>query len=272
MKYDLHCHTTASDGSLTPSELVARAANNGVTHLSITDHDTIAAYQQLDGSNQPLTLIPGVEFSTQWRKTGVHIVGLNIDVRSDAIIEGTRFQATARHNRAEQIADTLQARGLDCKLEDVQKLAADGLVGRPHFAQHLINTGAVKNMQQAFKKYLGAGKPGDVKQYWADLPQIIEWIRDSGGIAVLAHPDKYKITRTRLVDIVANFKELGGQAIEVVSGRQIPSVTRDLAKLCEQHQLLASCGSDFHHPGQAWAELGEYSPMPERCMPVWAEF
>lgn len=272
MIYDLHCHTTASDGSLTPRELIARAAEKGVTHLAITDHDTVAAYQKIDRDDCPLTLIPGIEFSTQWRKTGIHIVGLNIDLHSNAVAEGTKYQSAARRARAENIAEKLRARGLDCEFTDIQKLAGGGQIGRPHFAQHLVNTDAVKTVQQAFKKYLGAGKPGDIKQHWADLSQIIEWIRGAGGTAVLAHPDKYKLTRTKLIALIDDFKTSGGKAIEVISGKQIPSLTRQLATLCDQHQLLASCGSDFHQPGQPWAELGEHSELPECCIPVWTSF
>lgn len=263
MKVDLHCHTTCSDGSLTPQELVRRACDNGVTHLSITDHDTVAAYAQISTEDCPVKLIPGIEFSTTWRKQGVHIVGLEINLDSAAIAEGVQFQTAARLARAEQISSKLSAKGLDCKLEDVQKLAGSDHVGRPHFAQHLVNTGAVKNQQQAFKKYLGAGKPGDVKQHWASMQQVIDWIRGAGGIAVLAHPLKYKMTRTKLLALVEDFKNCGGRAMEVVSGKQIPSDTRNMLNICEQFDLLASCGSDFHHPGLQWSELGQYSVMPK---------
>jgi len=127
----------------------------------------------------------------------------------------------------------------------------------------------VSNIKQAFKKYLGAGKPGDIKQLWADLPQVIQWIRDAGGTAVLAHPTKYKLTRTKLKRLLDDLIEAGGQGMEVVSGKQTPSVTQDLASLCREKNLLGSCGSDFHQPNQQWAELGRYSEYPADCPAVW---
>ena len=269
-KFDLHCHSTASDGSLTPNELVQRAHQNGVTHLAITDHDTVAAYGHIDQKACPLTLIPGIEISTTWGKQGVHIVGLGIDVQSAAITEAVQQQTLARQQRAEQIAKRLRARGLDCELADVKKLANGGQIGRPHFAQHLVATGAVSSVQQAFKKYLGSGKPGDVKQHWASMEQTITWIREAGGIATLAHPLKYKMTRSKLRSLVVDFKNLGGQAMEVVSGKQVPGDTRDMAAICQQFDLLASCGSDFHHPDTPWAELGQYSPLPTETNTVFA--
>lgn len=270
-KYDLHCHSTASDGSLPPTELVQRAADQGVTHLAITDHDTVAGYADIDLANCPLTLIPGIELSTSWRKINVHIVGLGIDIHSSAIHEAVTAQQDARLQRAELIAEKLRKRGFDCELKDLQAIAGSDNIGRPHIAQHLINIGAVENTQQAFKKYLGAGKPGDVKQHWADMAQVIEWIRAAGGIAVLAHPLKYKMTRTKLIELVTQFTELGGQAMEAVSGKQIPSETRDLLRICEQFDLLASCGSDFHHPGLAWSELGNYSALPSDANMVYSQ-
>ncbi|MDM3871131.1 PHP domain-containing protein [Porticoccus sp. W117] len=262
MKFDLHCHSTASDGSLTPDELVQRAHENGVTHLSITDHDTVAAYKQIDWKACPLTLIPGIEISSTWSKRGVHIVGLGIDLKSAAIAEAVQQQSLARQLRAEKIAERLTKSGLRCPLEEVEQLAAGGQLGRPHFARYLVASGQVKDSQQAFKKYLGDGKPGDVKQHWASLEQTVQWILDAGGVAVLAHPLKYKLTRTKLLALVQDFKALGGQAMEVVSGKQTPQESRKMADICQQSGLLASCGSDFHHPDTRWAELGMYSTLP----------
>lgn len=270
MLYDLHCHSTCSDGSLEPEQLVQRATDAGVEVLAITDHDTTAAFGRLPPcTNSPIQVIPAIEFSTTWRKIGVHIVGLNIDPDSDAMRAGCHYQQQARKQRAEQIAEKLHHLGLPDTLEGAKAQAGSDIVGRPHFAQHLIEIGAVSNMRQAFKKYLGSGKPGDVKQLWATLPQIIQWIRDAGGTAVLAHPDKYNLTRTKLLALADDFMAVGGQGMEVVSGRQPPPLTRDLAKICEQKALLASCGSDFHQPDQPWAELGQFPGLPDTCRPVW---
>ncbi|MCV6604812.1 MAG: PHP domain-containing protein [Porticoccaceae bacterium] len=266
--YDLHCHSTASDGSLTPGELVQRAHNNGVTHLAITDHDTIDAYRLLNQANCPLRLIPGIEFSTIWNKRGVHVVGLAIDLHSGGIADAVKQQGKARQQRAQQIADKLSRRGLHCPLAEVEKIANSSQPGRPHFARYLVESGQVADSKQAFKKYLGDGKPGDVKQHWASLEQVIQWITSAGGIAVLAHPLKYKLTRTKLLALVGDFKALGGQAMEVVSGKQVPADTREMAAVCNQADLSASCGSDFHHPDAHWSELGSQSPLPPVCRPI----
>ncbi len=270
MIFDLHCHTTCSDGSLAPAQLLQLAADSGVDTLAITDHDTTAAFDQLDlSASQPVQLIPAIEFSTTWRKIGVHVVGLNIKPDSDAMRAGTHFQHRVRQQRAEQIAEKLCHAGLPDTLAGAAALADNDNIGRPHFAQHLVNIGAVANIRQAFKKYLGAGKPGDVKQFWATLPQVIQWIRDAGGTAVLAHPDKYNLTRSKLLALLDDFSAVGGQGMEVISGKQLPQLTRDLADICQQKGLLASCGSDFHQPGQPWAELGHFPTLPDSCQPVW---
>ena len=272
--YDLHCHTTCSDGTLSPADIVDRAAAQGVNILSITDHDTAKAYQQLEGLNQkvnqqPIQIIPGIEFSTQWKKVGIHIVGLNIQPESDALKEGIAYQQGARKERAERIAEKFEHYGFHDALKRVSAIAGNDNIGRPHFAQHLVEIGAVSNIKQAFKKFLGSGKSCDIKQLWADLPQIVQWIREAGGTAVLAHPAKYKLTRTKLLACLDDFIAAGGQGMEVVSGKQIPSTTRDLASICRHKELLISCGSDFHQPGQEWAELGRYSSYPKDCEPVW---
>jgi predicted metal-dependent phosphoesterase TrpH len=273
MKVDLHCHTTASDGSLSPRDLVARAKANGIDLLSITDHDTVDAYSQLtDADTDGITIVPGIEFSTQWQGRGIHIVGLNLDLDSQAIKEGVVAQKAARIERSVRVAEKLTKLCGENPLPTVQAIAGASNIGRPHFAQHLVNLGIVKDYQEAFKKHLGAGKAGDVKQMWAELAQIIDWIRGAGGTAVIAHPNKYKLTRTKLLELIHDFQAVGGQAIEIVSGRQTPSVTRDLNTIIHKTGLLASCGSDFHHPNQTWSELGEYSSFPDTCQKVWNTF
>lgn len=272
MNWDLHSHTTFSDGSLTPRELVSRALEKGVDVLSITDHDTIDAYRDISLDHDRLTLIPGIELSTQWGSTGIHVLGLNVDLAGDAIVTAATCQTDARLERAVRIAENLKKKGIEDAFEGAKKLSAGGYIGRPQFAQHLINIGKVDSMHTAFKKYMGDGKAGDVKKKWAELPQIIQWIRDANGIAVLAHPLKYKLTRTRLKRLLDSFIEAGGQGIEVVSGQQTPQQTSGMAQLCDEKKLLASCGSDFHMPGKPWAELGSFAPLPTRLIPVWERF
>ena len=270
MKIDLHTHTSMSDGSLSPQALVNQAELAAIDILSITDHDNVQAYDDLSKLKNPnLTLIPGIEFSTEWKKTGVHILGLNIQLESDAMRTGVDSQSQARLLRAQRIAEQLDKLGLENSWKSVQEIAAGSVIGRPHFAQLLVKNGVVKDFKQAFKKYLGAGKVGDIKQCWAPYQQIIEWIRDANGIAVLAHPSKYKLTRTKLRELVDDFCAAGGESLEVISGNQTDDVTRLLSKLCQQKNMLASCGSDFHHPGQAWCELGKLPPLPTGCKAVW---
>jgi len=275
MRIDLHSHTTVSDGKLTPDELIAHATTSGVDMLAITDHDSIDAYRQIpDRPALPFRLIPGIEFSTQWLKTDVHILGLNIDLDSTALKVGITAQQTFRYERAGQIANRLSSElGIPDPLETVRALASnDYAIGRPHFARYLVETGVVRDDKEAFKKYLGIGKQAYVKPTWAELPEVIAWIRAAGGTAVLAHPARYKLTRTRLNKLVEAFIEAGGQGLEVVSGNQTADVTADLAKICEKKQLLASCGSDFHGHEQVWNRLGNCPPLPRSCEPVWNQW
>jgi predicted metal-dependent phosphoesterase TrpH len=272
MKVDLHTHTSMSDGKLTPSALLDRAADKGIELLSITDHDTTAAYTTLPQLSSPLKLVPGIEFSTYWHKTGIHIVGLNVDLHSDVLQEAIAFQSNARQKRAEHIAANLEKQGIKDALQGAREIAGDNNnIGRPHFAAYLVKIGAAKSMNHAFDKYLDA-KSGDIKIYWADLPRIIEWVHAAGGIAVLAHPLHYKLTRTRLVELLDDFIAAGGKGLEVISGKQAADDISALGKMCVQKQLLASCGSDFHQPDQGWAELGQYPPLPKDCKPVWECF
>ena len=270
MEIDLHTHTCASDGQLSPLALLQRAEAAGVEMLSITDHDTVAAYANLEQQiSKTVRLIPGIEFSSQWKKTGIHIVGLNIDLESDAIKEGVSFQSQARKDRAMRIAEKLEKLGIEKVWENVEALAGDSVIGRPHFARYLVENGTCKSIRQAFSHYLGAGKTGDVKQFWAPYEKIIEWIRAANGVAVLAHPEKYKLTRTKLSLMLDDFQDAGGEAMEVVSGKQAKDVTEKLSRLCCQKNLLASVGSDFHQPDQSWSELGQIPILPRECKAVW---
>ena len=270
MNIDFHCHTTASDGSLSPPELLDLAQEREIDMLSITDHDTLDAYRQLNQAYSSIQLIPGIELSSQWNRRGVHIVGLNIGLSSPSILEAVKKQSSARRDRAEKIADKLERLGFkDCLAGALSFASGPEQIGRPHFAQHLVEIGAVSNIQQAFKRYLGAGKAGDIKDQWANPETVIGWIRDAGGVAVLAHPTKYKLTRTKLIELLADFKAAGGESMEVISGSQVPSVTRDMARLCRDMGFEASCGSDFHTPNQEWAALGKVAPLPDNCTAVW---
>jgi predicted metal-dependent phosphoesterase TrpH len=290
MLYDLHSHTTYSDGALTPAELIQRAQAANVDVLAITDHDTVSGILQLrnelsaelgaelnteisnaanPSTNKRLRLLPGVELSTQWASIGVHIVGLNIQLDSTELHDALAKQQQARLKRAGIIAERLSKKGFPDLLPTVIKSAGRGTIGRPHFAQQLLAVDGVKSTDEAFRKYLGTGKIGDVKKVWAPLEEVVGWVRMAGGTAVLAHPEKYHLTHTKLKALVSDFKAAGGEAIEVISGHQIAYKTKNLSQLCKQNDLLASCGSDFHKPGQHWAEVGKHSALPSDCRPVW---
>lgn len=270
MLVDLHTHTSASDGELTASELIARACEQGLDILSITDHDTCAAYELISTKPASLTLIPGIEFSSNWEKTEIHILGLNVQLGNSSLNEGIHLQQQRRVERAHKIAEKL-ARHLKIAnpLEQCSSLSEISNPGRPHFAKYLLQQGLVKTIEEAFKKYLNPGKPAYVKTGWADVEQVIDWINSAGGTAVLAHPKKYQLTRTKLLRLLDEFCRAGGRGLEVICGQQNPTVTRELAKLCEQRQLLASCGSDFHRPGLSWSELGRFSTLPRNCQAIW---
>ncbi|MGB5347171.1 MAG: PHP domain-containing protein [Woeseia sp.] len=268
MKFDLHSHTNVSDGKLTPAELLARACDKGVTHLAITDHDSVGAYHALQ-CPAGLSIISGIELSSFWRKRGVHVVGLNIEIDHPGLLKGIRQQQLARQARARKIADRLVKAGLPDVYEAVVKTADAGHIGRPHFAAHLVAAGHVPDMPTAFRKYLGDGKAGDVRDLWPPLDEIIGWIRAAGGTAVLAHPAQYKLTRSKLCELLEDFRAAGGTAMEVISGRQEANVTSKLAGLAQDFDLLASSGSDFHGPDKPWADLGCCPPLPPECTPVW---
>jgi len=270
--FDLHTHSNFSDGTLSPADLISRAVEKGVDVLAITDHDTIAACEQVAAAGQNIELIPGIEFSTQWENTGIHLLGLNFDVNSPAMQQAAASQTEARHRRAKQIALNLEKLGISDAFAGACSFAQGGYLGRPHFAQHIVAIGKAKNMQAAFKKYLAAGQPGDVRTTWAEPPQVIEWILAAGGIPVLAHPLKYSFTASKLKRLLTAFKQLGGQGLEVVSGQQTPEQTRHIGAMCSELNLLASCGSDFHSPETHWAELGRFTPLPAGLKPVWDSF
>ncbi|MCH8497467.1 MAG: PHP domain-containing protein [Marinobacter sp.] len=272
--YDLHCHSTASDGSLSPRELVARAAAQGVTHLALTDHDTIRGLSEAGeaATQAGVTLVSGVELSCQWRGHTIHVVGLDFDVQHAGFVAAMATQLENRWQRARQISDRLGRLRVDDLLDRAVAKAGGEVPGRPHFAQALVDAGAVRTVALAFKRYLGAGKPGDVKAWWPDLPVVVGWIRDAGGVAVLAHPRKYKLTATKLRALVEDFQRAGGRGLEVLTSGQSDADTAFLAALCRAQGLMASQGSDFHTPGAAWCELGKVPPLPSGLQPVWADF
>ncbi len=269
MLYDLHTHTDCSDGSLSPEELAAYARECGVDVLAITDHDTVAAFERLEAEGeQTPDLVPGIELSCVWQRRLVHIVGLRIDLASETLANAVRQQQRARFDRAETIANRLEKLGIGNPLDDVLRRSG-GSPGRPHFATHLVDIGFVPDEKTAFKRYLGAGKIGDVKESWPSIDTAVNWILAADGQPVLAHPAKYQLTKTKLGALVRDFKLAGGIAVEVCSGSQDPSTTSALARVTNDHGLLASVGSDFHHRSQSWSQPGRYAVMPSSVSPIW---
>jgi len=270
--YDLHSHSTASDGSLSPEDLIARAIEQGVDVLALTDHDGTEGLAEAKQAvkDTDLTLISGVEISVTWGKNTVHILGLNIDSDTDSLQQGLTKLRDYRIGRAQEIAKRLDKSGISGALEGARKYASDIMLGRLHFAKFLVEQGYAKNINDVFKRYLVRNKPGYVPGEWASLADAVNWINEAGGQAVIAHPARYRITATKLRRLVTEFKEIGGVGFEVVSGRQHPEEIKTLARIAEQFELLASCGSDFHTPDNTWVELGRLPPLPESCVPVWS--
>ena len=272
MIVDFHMHSQCSDGQLTPRNIVDLAVARGCEQIAITDHDTVAAYAELDSSTQSIRLIKGCEFSSQWQGREIHIVGLNLDLQTTELLDGLARQQQMRSRRAERIAAQLARLGYKDSYAGALQLANGSGLGRPHFARYLVEAGAVSNFQQAFKRYLAAGKPAYVRAEWANIEQVCGWIAAAGGVAVLAHPLKYKMTLTKLRSLLVAFKDVGGDGIEVISGAQRPEQTRSMAALARHFELQASIGSDFHQPGQPWAALGRIAALPEDCIPVWSSW
>lgn len=270
--YDLHCHSTASDGVLSPRELVQRAAKQGVTVLALTDHDDLRglAEARATACEEGIELVAGVEISITWRASTVHIVGLRVDPAEKHLLGGLHGNRAGRTLRAERMAAELARLGIPGALEGAYAYAGNKeLIGRTHFARYLVERGVVKDVKTVFKKYLVKGKPGYVQHDWASLEEAVSWIHGAGGQAVLAHPGRYHFGRERMRDLLHEFKALGGEAIEVVTGSHTAEQVPVYADLAVEYDFLASVGSDFHAPGEGGRELGRLMPLPLRCRPVW---
>jgi predicted metal-dependent phosphoesterase TrpH len=259
---------------LSPFDLVARAAEQGVTHLALTDHDTTSGLAEAGvvAQEKGITLISGIELSCVWRSRTIHIVGLDFDVQSEAFIAALERQSDNRWARARAIDDKLGSLNVPNLLKRATEASGGDVPGRPHFAEILVEAGVVRNPAQAFKRHLGSGKPGDVKAFWPELPEVVRWITGAGGIAVLAHPRKYHLTATKLRELTADFRRAGGRAIEVSTSGQSSGDLGFVSELCRRENLLASQGSDFHFPGASWCELGRVMKMPDGLEPVWHHF
>lgn len=272
---DLHSHSTISDGLFTPTELILRAAAQGVRVLALTDHDDVAGLEEARtaAAEAGIALVNGVEISVTWNNRSVHIVGLRIDPDHEPLRQGLEKIRAGRGERAKLIAAELDKAGIAGSLEGAYAYAANpNIISRTHFARFLVEKGVVKDTRTVFKKYLVKGKPGYVTHRWADYADAIGWIRASGGVAVLAHPGRYDLGRTNLGNLISDFKDAGGAAIEVVTGSHTPDQFLQFARYAKEYDLLASCGSDFHGVGESYMDLGRLPALPSGCKPLWHDW
>lgn len=271
---DLHCHSHFSDGALSPDTLVEKALAAGITTLALTDHDTVAGLESLHKAAKTfdIKIINGIELSTRWKKHDIHILGLNISPKNRALNELISKQNQSRITRAKQIAECLIPLGVERAYDKACEIAGHDRVGRPHFAALLIKEKLVTDMQSAFKRYLGRGRLAYVPTPWISIDEAVEGIIEAGGHAVIAHPLKYALTRTKLHELIITFKSAGGQGMEVVSGEMMVSEITELAGFCTRYDLLASTGSDFHADGISRVNLGQQKKLPANCIPIWNQW
>jgi 3',5'-nucleoside bisphosphate phosphatase len=272
--YDLHVHSHWSDGTLSPPDVVARAAANGVAWMALTDHDVTDGLPEAmeAGERLGVGIIPGVEISVSWQHQTLHVLGLAIDVRNQVLQDGLARLRVARDERAVEIGRRLGKKNVHGAYAYVREQVHGPILSRTHFAQFLIERGYVRDMKQAFKQYLGQGCAGHVAGKWSSLQETIGWIREAGGIAVLAHPGRYRVSSGGLKRLLAEFIDCGGRGIEVISGSHGPEDTARFARIAADYGLLASAGSDYHGPEKPWIDIGRLSALPDFVQPVWTAF
>lgn len=275
LNIDLHCHSTVSDGLLPPALLVEHAAARGVEILALTDHDDIGGLKEAEeaAAVRNIRFINGVEISVTWRTQTIHVVGLGIDPHHRELAEGLACLREGRLTRARRMAAQLDKFGIHGSLEGARSHAGDGhLIGRLHFARFLVQQGYAPDVKSVFRKYLVKGKPGYAPHQWTSLGEAVRWIRASGGRAVIAHPGRYKLGKAALDALLLEFRELGGEAVEVITGSHTPEQSMLFAALSRRLGLLASRGSDFHGPGESYFDLGKMPFLPAGCTPIWHDW
>ncbi len=275
LEVDLHSHSIHSDGLLTPLELVTRAHGQGVKTYALTDHDELSGLPEARAAAEAVGMrfIAGVEISVSWADETLHIVGLNIDPQHGAIVDGLRAARAGRHTRAERIAADLERAGIAGALAGAQSYARNPeLLSRTHFARYMVERGYVKDTSAAFKRYLTKGKPGYVDHEWATLTQAVGWINAAGGVAVIAHPGRYKLINKQREALLSEFRDLGGVGVEVVTGSHTAAQYETWARYAQRYGFKASAGSDFHGPGESYLDLGKLPDLPYGLTPVWEGF
>lgn len=275
LKVDLHCHSTISDGVLKPAEVAAHAHRAGVDVWALTDHDEISGVAAARQAALALGMqfVAGVEISITWAGQTVHIVGLQIDETHPALVQGLQQTRSGRDTRAREIAHQLALAGIPDAYEGALNYVANpDLMSRTHFARYIVETGKCANIPEVFKKYLSEGKPGYVEHRWGTLAEAVGWIRAAGGMAVIAHPGRYRFSDTAQGVLFDEFKQLGGVAIEVVTGSHTPDQYPEYARLANDYGFLASRGTDFHAPGEARVDFALLPPLPANVKPIWHDW
>jgi predicted metal-dependent phosphoesterase TrpH len=271
---DLHCHSTVSDGTLSPSQLAERAKSNGVALWSLTDHDEIGGQSEAAAAARAagLDYLCGVEISVTFADQTIHVVGLGVDPGHSALRDGLAHTRGGRNRRARAIGDALAAVGIGGAYDGAEALAdSPDMVTRTHFARWLVSTGVCRDTQEVFRLYLTEGKPGYVAQEWATLRDAVRWIREAGGLAVIAHPARYRFSANEEWALFEEFKAHGGRGVEVLTSAHTAADALRYADTAREYGLLASRGSDFHAPGESRVELGALPALPSGLTPVWSE-
>ena len=269
---DLHCHSTVSDGTLSPEALAARAKAQGVELWSLTDHDEVGGQQRAQAAAASLGLpyLTGVEISVSFLHQTVHIVGLGFDATDPQLVAGLNATRDGRDGRARAMADGLAAVGIPGAYEGALALAGNPqLIARTHFARFLIEQGVCHDNNEVFRRFLTEGKPGFVPHQWARLGDALRWITEAQGVAVIAHPARYRFTPNEEYALLHEFVGHGGRGIEVVTGAHTDAEASQYARVAQEFGLLASRGSDFHGPTESRIDLGALPPLPPAVQPVW---
>jgi predicted metal-dependent phosphoesterase TrpH len=275
LKVDLHCHSNVSDGVLAPASVAAYARKGGVDVWALTDHDEIGGVKAARDAATGLGMrfVPGVEISVTWGGETVHVVGLQVNEDEPALVQGLAATRHGRDARGREIAAQLERAGIPKAYEGALKYVGNpDLLSRTHFARYLVEIGACNSTSEVFRKYLTEGKPGYVPHRWASLTEAVGWIRKAGGIPVIAHPGRYRFTPLAEGALFDEFKQLGGNAIEVVTGSHTPDQYETYAEAARRYGFLASRGTDFHAPGEARVEFDKLPPLPSGVTPVWHDW
>jgi len=269
---DLHCHSVVSDGTLTPEALAERARANGVDLWALTDHDEVGGQQRAAAAAraQGMAYLTGAEISVTFAHTTVHIVGLGFDAQDERLVQGLARTRGGRGERAQEMAGQLAQVGIAGAYEGALRYVGNPeLISRTHFARFLVEAGVCKDTSEVFRKYLIEGKPGFVPHRWASLGDAVRWITEAGGVAVIAHPARYRLSTNEEFALFSEFKQHGGQGVEVVTGSHSAAEAVSYAAMAQEFGLAASRGSDFHSPDESHTDLGTLAPLPGHLTPVW---